>query len=84
MVSCSRSAWRGWRFGNRVRARFIDAVTRILTYEPCALLAIGKDNPDAIDGRVDALLTWSRLIVFVAHSGSLDGLSAGEIGWIKP
>jgi hypothetical protein len=46
--------------GSRFQAPFIDAVTRILAYEPCALLAVGirgLTGADAIGGRVDALLT---------------------------
>jgi hypothetical protein len=46
--------------GSRFQARFIDAVTLILAYEPCALLAggiRGLTGTDAIGGRVDALLT---------------------------
>jgi hypothetical protein len=62
-------------------------VKRILAYEPCALLAIaeaGLPGPDAIGGRVDALLTWRERKASrpTGFDVPIDR-AAGEKEWIK-
>jgi hypothetical protein len=39
---------------------FIDVTRPILTYERCASLAFDPERPEAVGGKVDALLTSDR------------------------